>query len=72
MADAFLLALVLPETSASVFRLKSQRKDVYKGSVQFGPDLDTLQNPTKQLNCKVDGAGCNPVDAVSCQAMKEQ
>lgn len=51
--------------------LKSQRKGVYKGFVQFGPDLDAALTPTEQNNSRNDTTGYTPVNAFFCQAMKE-
>jgi len=64
--------LRVPPGGKDGIRLNSQRKPVYKGSVQVGSDLDALLKPTKQFHIQIDATGYTPVAVVFCQATKEQ
>ncbi len=63
--------LRVPPGEKEAIRLNSQRKSVYKGSVQAAADLDALLELTEQFHIQIDATGYTPVAVVFCQATKE-
>jgi hypothetical protein len=63
--------LRVPSRGKDAIRLNSQRKSVYKGSVQAAADLNALLKTTEQFHIHIHATGSTPAAAVSCQATKE-